>query len=1037
MSSSGYHNPNSALFSKMEELKEKNDIEETEDIEDIDVFSEESIQLDLDGDRAEDKAHIFQPFRDIENIKDIIEDKPGNRLLQAYLLGMSKAHKFTSDKSDDSGELSGYLEETDSSMDDSLKNLLNIFNSELIYVCPECHETYKAYEVEDSRKYGDKSDSCDCDDSCDCGGDCGDDCSCEDKTNSATNIKECPECGTRLYLNVDKDKFEGIVYGSGRKGKYFDIEWELKHILKWFGCARNQLFIKSECPDCGHEHTKKTKCGSIFCSDCHDESITDHKESMISYGGDFLHTKFTLKPDDNVWDRMGEDIYNRCKECGETLGFGFNECPNCGSHDIETCKSWDRFTCIDCGAEYDYKKDRCDECKNTCPHCGGSVSKVYECSECGDRKLYVDAECPTLGCDPSENHDVYPGEECPVCGETLQISDCECGGEIKERFECDDCGRFTANKGHVKRNINILKKAGWHAVKTAFKKRFNVEVGISGNQHTFGSLDLTWKPHLNIITSLTGLRERCKNCGHEDIRIDSCPNCEWEDREENIETVIRTVKPNGVNPGNQKYVDSKFIDIMRSEFTKYLRDIFDDLPKPKSHLTNNSDESAYEITRSEVEVCPDCYQEISRSDGKIKCDNPGCKNNYLLDEDLESKPLAEELMELIEGNKSDSMDDTLRYFKRAPLTDKNILEVKENKIKFTTDKRRQKNKPPLELDPESFYYRIKQHIPPRNFRDFRTVGIYSTAHRHHYEYPRIRTSVEEKYIKKVVNKTLDILEDYEETLRNKGFDVDPDSLKRIVSDIVDTQYSGYEKVGRDIIAQVINSQGIDNYKNKSPIFKDRTKVISDQIMQYWSDTIGRESSNDLRVLTKRVLELLDEIGEDIDPLDSAKLNYLSNQLLEDIPELFDNNDIDKDPDRYTVNKLKPGVKRIIDDIVKNPDVENKETYALDEYIRIYNLDNKELNNKAIGIKKRLYQKMGAGIWNNTTCPDCGDKLLFKSFNLYGNQVNKSLVFYSIFTIRDNDLNSINFTFYDLLRESNRDILPKNDKDPPDGGGNHV
>lgn len=234
---------------------------------------------------------------------------------------------------------------------------------------------------------------------------------------------------------------------------------------------------------------------------------------------------------------------------------------------------------------------------------------------------------------------------------------------------------FTANRSVWKSvgwdNIGEYYQAVGEAVKTAYKEVYGVEVGIIINTHTYSSLTLEWQPHADVFVSMKGL-----------------------DGDGNI----KNATINRMKPKKQKGVDKKLLRKIRSVYTKEIYGRFNNI------------------------VAPDTEDKLF-----------WVRQNMNKDGEIVAKPLID-LVNIDTGEvEGGLLGDTLRYFKRLPITNENIIDVCEDRIIFTTDKRIEESKAPIQLNPHDFYLRVSQHVKPRNFRGMRLYGVYSYNHKYHHK----------------------------------------------------------------------------------------------------------------------------------------------------------------------------------------------------------------------------------------------------------------------------------------------------------------
>lgn len=82
-----------------------------------------------------------------------------------------------------------------------------------------------------------------------------------------------------------------------------------------------------------------------------------------------------------------------------------------------------------------------------------------------------------------------------------------------------------------------------------------------------------------------------------------------------------------------------------------------------------------------------------------------------------------------------SFVDILRYNKRAPISDSDIIAIHPDGIEFTTYKREKQQEPNLYYTFEQFFNGIMQHLPPKNKVQIHRYGLYHPKHHHYKKYP--------------------------------------------------------------------------------------------------------------------------------------------------------------------------------------------------------------------------------------------------------------------------------------------------------------
>jgi len=198
-------------------------------------------------------------------------------------------------------------------------------------------------------------------------------------------------------------------------------------------------------------------------------------------------------------------------------------------------------------------------------------------------------------------------------------------------------------------------------------------VGMIPFSHSYGSIDMDWKPHLNVIISGLGFVEFKGKFLKEYYRIS------------------RGRKLNITKVKGKKYirVSSKFIDysLTNQNYKNHLEKTFNTKLKynPQVRWDNTiSDKSDMAIF-------------------KTKNDN--------------GVPIKEIINKLTS------------YFKRIPIKTDNICWHNKKTVTFTTHKRKQLKLDPITLPIIDFYKRIIQHISPSDFRNMRLWGLYQYNHR--------------------------------------------------------------------------------------------------------------------------------------------------------------------------------------------------------------------------------------------------------------------------------------------------------------------
>ncbi len=257
-------------------------------------------------------------------------------------------------------------------------------------------------------------------------------------------------------------------------------------------------------------------------------------------------------------------------------------------------------------------------------------------------------------------------------------------------------------RNHGGGTISYLYEAVEEAVKTAYKERYGVEVGVIVNVHTFSSTTLEWQPHADVFVSLKGVDPDTGELKNAAIK--------------------------GMDPEKQKGVDKRLIEWLRLVFTL-------ELISKIAGIDINSDYRDFvrRVGKNEIEVKGNKVKRVfERTDFSVpKCDDNLYWVNRNTNEDGEV--ITKRLFNVEDGDLTSGglLGDSLRYFKRLPITDDNIINIEDGVIIFTTDKREREGLPRMSLTPRDFYLRLSQHLPPRNFRGLRIAGLYAYNHRYH------------------------------------------------------------------------------------------------------------------------------------------------------------------------------------------------------------------------------------------------------------------------------------------------------------------
>lgn len=82
-----------------------------------------------------------------------------------------------------------------------------------------------------------------------------------------------------------------------------------------------------------------------------------------------------------------------------------------------------------------------------------------------------------------------------------------------------------------------------------------------------------------------------------------------------------------------------------------------------------------------------------------------------------------------------SFVDILRYNKRAPISDNDIIAIHDTGIEFTNYKRKDLHLPDLMYSFNHFFYGIMQHLPPKNKVQIHRYGLYNQLNKNFKNYP--------------------------------------------------------------------------------------------------------------------------------------------------------------------------------------------------------------------------------------------------------------------------------------------------------------
>lgn len=328
-----------------------------------------------------------------------------------------------------------------------------------------------------------------------------------------------------------------------------------------------------------------------------------------------------------------------------------------------------------------------------------------------------------------------------------------------------------SNRDNPPRTIDELYKSVGKAVSFAFESEYGLEVGTIVNTHTFSSKTLQWQPHADVFVSLKGVD----------------PSGE-----------IKDVIYQGVEPENRKWINKNLHKKIRAVFTAELLSRLFGIEYERNFEEMYTNEYYYENgdKKKKVEIDKDFFESLFKKAGisTPKTDdnclwvyqNTDSNGNILtkklvelqdvhsLDNPLEGDDVSPEDQEVTGG----LLGDTLRYFKRLPVADKHIINVEENMIIFTTDKRKKMNLPPLCKTPLEFYKLLSQHIKPRSFRQLRPYGLYSWNHSYHDKVKQ--EAGYQRDIEFDVSRDLSkIAEKVYEVIHEMGEDIDPEDKSSI------------------------------------------------------------------------------------------------------------------------------------------------------------------------------------------------------------------------------------------------------------------
>lgn len=275
-------------------------------------------------------------------------------------------------------------------------------------------------------------------------------------------------------------------------------------------------------------------------------------------------------------------------------------------------------------------------------------------------------------------------------------------------FRDTEVGSHTGEK--PPRFIDHMYNSIGEAIKYAFEKHYGVEVGFIINSHTFSSKTLEWQPHSDVFISLYGLNEAG----------DLVP-CLYD----------------GVIPEERKGVNTDLMKDIRKVFTAEFVSRVSKIDIPNDYEKITSEDVERYFDQSMFLETPDMddnfywvYQNKDQNGEIITRPLVELRDLDDVDEDDENDEDDD-----VDGSEQEIegglLGDTMRYFKRLPVAEENIIAVEENMIIFTTEKRKKKGIPPMCLTPLDFYDRVSQHMKPRGFRTLRPYGLYSPNHGKH------------------------------------------------------------------------------------------------------------------------------------------------------------------------------------------------------------------------------------------------------------------------------------------------------------------
>lgn len=246
-------------------------------------------------------------------------------------------------------------------------------------------------------------------------------------------------------------------------------------------------------------------------------------------------------------------------------------------------------------------------------------------------------------------------------------------------------------------NLGDLYKCAGEAINEGYANIYGVEVGVIVNSHTFSSLTLAWHPHLDVFVSTMGVNSS--------------------------EKLVPATK-DGIDPEDVIAPDPVLIKEIRRLFTEKVLKHIPGATRPKK-----ISDGYFWVRQNMMKPCSKCGN-TSRSNyqpgGEFVCSNCGCTT-------FKTRVMYRPLLKLDDAGRITSgiLGDTMRYYRRLPLTDNDIIDVRNDCIIFTTEERRKKGMKPLQLGCAEFGLRMFQHLKPRNFESLRLYGLYARNHKYH------------------------------------------------------------------------------------------------------------------------------------------------------------------------------------------------------------------------------------------------------------------------------------------------------------------